>query len=71
MFTLQRSPFASVIKSALKVFVYLFFAKLLFNAFYNRHDPFNILVKNVTLSKALEGDKALVYSSQCLIPLIK
>ena len=50
-------------KSALEVFGDLLFAKLLFNTVYNGHYSFNILVKNVTLSEALEGDKALVNSS--------
>ena len=63
MFTLERTPFASVMKSALEVFGDLLFAKLLFNTVYNGHYSFNILVKNVTLSEALECDKALVNSS--------
>ena len=70
MFTSERTPFASVMKSALKVFGYLFFAELLFNTVYNGHYSFNILVKNVTLSEALEGDKTLIYSSKCLSPLV-
>ena len=49
-------------KSTLEVFVDLFLAELLLNTIYNGHDPFNILVKNVTLSEALECDEALVDS---------
>ena len=60
MFTSERTPFASVMKSALKVFGYLFFAELLFNTVYNGHDSSNIMIKNITLSEALEGDKALI-----------
>ena len=63
MFTLKRTPFASIMKSALEVLCDPFFAKLLFNTVYNGHYSSYILVKNVTLSEALEGDKALVYSS--------
>ena len=70
MFTLQRTAFASVMKSTLEVFGDLLFAKLLFNTVYNGHYSFNILVKNVTLSEALEGDKTLIYSSKCLSPLV-
>lgn len=50
-------------KSALEVFGDLLFAELLLNTVYNGHDPFNILVKNITLSEALEGDEALIDSS--------